>query len=378
MIPMDDRDGFIWFDGKMVPWREAKIHVLTHGLHYASAVFEGMRAYGGKVFKLTQHSERLATRRGCWAFRCRSRPPSSTRRARRVLAANGHVDAYVRPIAWRGSEQMGVSAQQTKIHVAIAIWEWPTYFSPELLEKGIKLAFSKWRRPAPETAPTASKAAGLYMICTLSKHAAEAEGWQDALMLDYRGQLAEATGANLFLIKDGVIHTPKPDCFLNGITRQTVIGLARARGIKVVERAMFPEELANADEIFITGSAAEVTAVGQIGEHHYTVGPITRSCATITRRWSASRPRPRRRRPGHAFQFFATNRSITASSTSAAWRRGQQARVVEGGCRSARPAPPWPCRAAQRGDCRPCSCRPGPARRSSGRSRRCARLRVAQ
>lgn len=276
MIPMDDRDGFIWFDGKMVPWREAKIHVLTHGLHYASAVFEGVRAYGGNIFKLTEHSARLGRSAELLGFSLPYTTAEIDAACKAVLAANEHVDAYVRPIAWRGSEQLGVSAQQTKIHVAIATWEWPSYFAPELLEKGIKLAFSRWRRPAPDTAPTASKAAGLYMICTISKHEAEAQGCQDALMLDYRGQLAEATGANLFLIKDGVIHTPTPDCFLNGLTRQTVIAMARAKGITVVERAMFPEELATADEIFLTGSAAEVTAVGQIGEYTYTVGPITR------------------------------------------------------------------------------------------------------
>jgi branched-chain amino acid aminotransferase len=276
MIPMDDRDGFMWFDGKMVPWRDAKIHVLTHGLHYASAVFEGMRAYGGNIFELTRHSERLANSASLLGFSLPYTTAELDKACNDVVAANGIMDAYVRPVAWRGSEQMGVSAQLSKIHVAIASWEWPSYFSPELREKGIKLTISKWRRPAPDTAPTASKAAGLYMICTLSKHAAEAEGWHDALMMDYRGQLAEATGANLFLIKDGVIHTPTPDCFLNGITRQTVMALAAARGIKVVERAMFPEELATADEIFVTGSAAEVTAIGQIADYHYTVGPITR------------------------------------------------------------------------------------------------------
>ena len=276
MIPMDDRDGSIWFDGKMVPWRDAKIHVLTHGLHYASAVFEGMRAYDGNIFELTRHSERLHNSASLLGFSIPYSVAELDAASKAVVAANGFMNAYVRPVAWRGSEQMGVSAQQSKIHVAIASWEWPSYFSPELRDKGIKLTFSKWRRPAPDTAPTASKAAGLYMICTLSKHAAEAEGWHDALMLDYRGQLAEATGANLFLIKDGVINTPTPDCFLNGITRQTVMALAAKRGIKVVERAMFPEELATADEIFITGSAAEVTAIGQIADHHYTVGPITK------------------------------------------------------------------------------------------------------
>jgi len=276
MIPMDDRDGTIWFDGKMVPWREAKIHVLTHGLHYASAVFEGMRAYGGRVFELSWHNRRLAQSAEILGFSLPYTPEQLDEACKAVVKANGFPDAYVRPIAWRGSEQMGVSAQQTKIHVAIASWEWPSYFSPELRDKGIRLTFSKWRRPAPDTAPTASKAAGLYMICTLSKHAAEADGWNDALMLDYRGQLAEATGANLFLVKDGIIHTPKPDCFLNGITRQTVIRLAKDRGVTVVERAMWPEELATADEVFITGSAAEVTAIGQIADNHYQVGPITR------------------------------------------------------------------------------------------------------
>ena len=276
MIPMDDRDGSIWFDGKMVPWHDAKIHVLTHGLHYASAVFEGQRVYGGSIFKLTKHSERLAKSAEILGFKIPYSVPELDAASRAVVAANGHTDAYVRPIAWRGSEQLGVSAQQTKIHVAIASWEWPSYFSPELRDRGIRLTFSKWRRPAPDTAPTQAKAAGLYMICTLSKHAAEADGWNDALMLDYRGQLAEATGANLFLVKDGVIHTPTPDCFLNGITRQTVMDLARARGLQVVERAMWPDELKTADEIFLTGSAAEVTAIGQIADNHYQVGPITR------------------------------------------------------------------------------------------------------
>ena len=276
MIPMDDRDGSIWFDGKMVPWREAKILVLTHGLHYASAVFEGMRAYSGRVFELSWHNRRLSDSAALLGFSLPFSTEELDTACKAVVKANGFPDAYVRPVAWRGSEQMGVSAQQSKIHVAIASWEWPSYFSPELRDKGIRLAFSKWKRPSPETAPTASKAAGLYMICTLSKHAAEADGWNDALMLDYRGQLAEATGANLFIVKDGIIHTPKPDCFLNGITRQTVIRLAKQRGLTVVERAMWPEELATADEVFVTGSAAEVTAIGQIADHHYQVGPITR------------------------------------------------------------------------------------------------------
>ena len=279
MIPMDDRDGFIWFDGKLVPWREAKTHVLTHGLHYGSSVFEGVRCYGGHIFELTRHNERLANSASLLGFSLPFSTAELDKACKEVVAANGFMDAYVRPVAYRGSEQMGVSAQQSKIHVAIASWEWPSYFSPELREKGIKLTFSKWRRPAPDTAPTASKAAGLYMICTLSKHAAEAEGWHDALMLDYRGQLAEATGANLFLVKDGVIHTPTPDCFLNGITRQSLIKLARKKGFEVIERHILPEELSTFTECFVTGSAAEVTPVAQIGEYSFTPGNISLSLA---------------------------------------------------------------------------------------------------
>lgn len=276
VLPFDDRDGVIWFDGKLVPWREAKIHVLTHGLHYASCVFEGERAYGGHVFKLTEHSERLARSAEILGFKLPYSVEEIDAATREVIAANNLVDCYVRPVAWRGSEMMGVSAQKNTIHVAIAVWEWPAYFSPELREKGIRMAISKWRRPAPDTAPTASKAAGLYMICTLSKHAAEQDGYADALMLDYRGQVAEATGANIFLGMNGELHTPKPDCFLDGITRRTVIELAQRRGIKVVERAVMPDELAKADEVFICGTAAEVTPVGEIGPHKYKVGPLTR------------------------------------------------------------------------------------------------------
>jgi branched-chain amino acid aminotransferase len=276
LVPYDDRDGWIWLDGGFVPWRDAKVHVLTHGLHYASAVFEGERMYGGEIFKLTEHTERLFRSAEILDFTIPYTVDEIDAACKETCARNGLADCYVRPIAWRGSETIGVSAQDATIHVAIAAWEWPSYFNPEQKAKGIALTWAKYRRPSPESAPTASKAAGLYMICTLSKHAAEAEGWHDALMLDYRGQLAEATGANLFLVKDGVIHTPTPDCFLNGITRQTVIALAAKLGIKVVERAMWPEELKTADEIFVTGSAAEVTAIGQIADHHYTVGPITR------------------------------------------------------------------------------------------------------
>src|SRR5713226_4511030 len=241
IIPFDDRDGTIWFDGRLVPWRDAKIHVLTHALHYASCVFEGERVYGGRVFHLQEHSQRLINSAKLLGFEIPIGLAAINDATNAVVKAQGIVDGYVRPVAWRGAEQMGVSAQATKIHMAIAAWEWPAYFSPEARLKGIRMTISKWRRPAADTAPTASKAAGLYMICTLSKHAAEAEGWHDALMLDYRGQLAEATGANLFLVKDGVINTPTPDCFLNGITRQTVIELAKKRCIKVVERAMWPD-----------------------------------------------------------------------------------------------------------------------------------------
>jgi branched-chain amino acid aminotransferase len=271
----DDRDGVIWFDGEMVPWREAQIHVLSHGLHYASAVFEGERAYGGNIFHLTEHTERLFGSARVLGFDLPYDVATVDEACREVCRANGIVDGYVRPIAWRGSEMMGVSAQETQIHLSIACWPWPSYFSPEARMKGIRLKTSTWRRPSPETAPVHAKAAGLYMICTMSKHAVEAEGYDDALMLDWRGQVAESTGANIFLVfDDGRLHTPTPDCFLDGITRQTVMALARARGIEIVERAIMPEELADAREIFLTGTAAEVTPVGQIDDHTYTPGEV--------------------------------------------------------------------------------------------------------
>ena len=276
LIPFDDRDGLIWFEGKLAPWRDAKIHILTHAIHYASAVFEGERVYGGKVFKLSEHSQRLADSARILGFELPMSAAELDEATRKTVAANNIVDGYVRPIAWRGPEQMGVSAQQTKIHLAIATWVWPSYFPPELRQKGIRLTFAKWKRPHPDTAPTKSKAAGLYMICTLSKHAAEADGYQDALMLDWRGQLAEATGANLFLVIDGALHTPTPDCFLDGITRRTVIDLAKRRGIAVVERAIMPDELAKAQEVFLTGTAAEITPVGEIDKYRFTPGEVTR------------------------------------------------------------------------------------------------------
>ena len=276
VLPFDDRDGVIWFDGKLVPWRDAKVHVLTHALHYASCVFEGERAYGGKVFKSTEHSERLHRSAEILGFKIPFSVAEIDAAKKAAMEANKLKDCYVRPVAWRGSEMMGVSAQKNTIHLAIATWEWPSYFSPELKSRGIRMTFSKWRRPAPDTAPTNSKAAGLYMICTLSKHAAENEGYADALMLDYRGQIAEATGANVFLVQGAKVHTPTPDCFLDGITRRTVIDLLRKRGHDVVERAIMPEELAKTDEVFITGTAAEVTPVGEIGQYNFQVGHVTR------------------------------------------------------------------------------------------------------
>ncbi|MEQ1706697.1 MAG: branched-chain amino acid aminotransferase [Rickettsiales bacterium] len=276
LISFDDRDGFIWFDGKMVAWRDAKVHVLTHGLHYGSCVFEGVRVYNGKIFKLREHTERLINSGKLLGFDLPYSLEQLETATKETIAKQNIVNGYIRPVAWRGSEMMAVSAQRNKIHVAIASWEWPSYFSKEARERGLRLQMSKWARPAPNTIPTASKAAGLYMICTLSKHAAENEGFDDALMLDYRGFLAEATGANLFLIMDGKIHTPTPDCFLDGITRRTVMDLARARGIEVIERHIKPEELKNVQEVFLTGTAAEVTPVGQIAEQKFTVGNITK------------------------------------------------------------------------------------------------------
>lgn len=275
--PFDDRDGFIWFDGELIPWRDAKVHVLTHALHYASCVFEGERVYGGTVFKLTEHSERLEKSGRILGFDLPYSVQEIDDATRAVVEANGIVDGYVRPLAWRGSEMMGVAAQANKIHVAIACWLWPSYFSPEAKLKGLRLTIADWKRPAPDTAPTASKAAGLYMICTLSKHKAEAAGYDDALMLDYRGQVAEATGANVFFVKDGQLHTPKPDCFLDGITRRTVIDLARQHRIDVIERAIQPGELEGFEQAFLTGTAAEVTPLSEIGPYRFEVGTITKT-----------------------------------------------------------------------------------------------------
>ncbi|MBI4183350.1 MAG: branched-chain amino acid aminotransferase [Proteobacteria bacterium] len=274
--PFDDRDGSIWYDGDLIPWRDAKLHVLTHGLHYASCVFEGERVYGGRIFKLREHTSRLIDSAGMLGFKIPYSAEAIDDACNKVVAAQGIADGYVRPVAWRGSEMMGVSAQHNKIHLAVAAWPWPSYFSPEARLKGIRLQVSEWHRPDPRTAPAKSKAAGLYMICTLSKHKAEQEGFDDALMLDWRGRIAEATGANIFLVIDGALHTPTPDCFLDGITRRTVIELARKRGVKVIERAIMPEELAKATEVFLTGTAAEVTPISQIGDHHFQPGQICR------------------------------------------------------------------------------------------------------
>jgi branched-chain amino acid aminotransferase len=277
LIPYDDRDGWIWFDGKLIPWREAQLHVCTHALHYASCVFEGERVYDGVTFKLREHTERLLKSAQILGYEIPYTADQIDRACEEVIKAQNIKDGYLRPVAWRGSEMMGVSAQQSKIHLAIASWEWPAYFTPEARLRGIRMQISKWRRPAPDTAPTEAKAAGLYMICTLSKHKAEAEGFNDALMFDYRGRVAEATGANIFFVKDGNLHTPEADCFLNGVTRKTVIQLAKKRGITVIERAIWPQELPTFDEVFLSGTAVEVTPVSEIDSMNFQVGPVTRS-----------------------------------------------------------------------------------------------------
>lgn len=276
IVPFDDRDGFIWKNGALVPWRDAKLHVMSHGLHYGSCVFEGERAYNGKVFKSIEHSKRLHYSGELLGFKIPYSVEELEAAKAEVIKANGVSNAYVRAFAWRGSEKMAISASSTTIHVAIATWEMPTYFAEELKAKGLNLCWADYKRPSPETIPSAAKAAGLYMICTISKHKAEAAGFHDAMMLDYRGYVAEATGANFFMVVNGELHTPTPDCFLNGITRQTIIELAKKAGIKVVERHIKPEELATAQEAFLTGTAAEITPVGSIGDYTFTPAAVTK------------------------------------------------------------------------------------------------------
>ncbi|MEM8800541.1 MAG: branched-chain amino acid aminotransferase [Pseudomonadota bacterium] len=274
--PFDDRDGTIWFDGKMVDWRDANVHVLTHALHYASSVFEGQRAYNGKIFKLRAHTERLFASAKYLDFEIPYTPQEIDDAAYAVMKANSLVDCYLRPLAWRGPEQIGVAAKHCKTHVAIAAWPWPSYFSPEARMKGLRVEMAKWQRPAPFTAPTAAKAAGLYMICTLCKDQAEANGYDDAMMLDWRGQVAELTGANIFFVKEGVIHTPTPDCFLDGITRHTAIDMALEAGVEVIERAIMPDEMEGFEQAFITGTAAEVTPLREIGPYNFEVGELVK------------------------------------------------------------------------------------------------------
>lgn len=272
----DNRDGKIWLDGALVDWREANVHILTHAMHYASSVFEGERAYGGKIFLSRAHSERLHFSAGQLDFEIPFTVDQIETAKAEVLAANGLSDAYVRAVAWRGAgEDMGVSSRRNPVRLAIAAWGWGNYYG-DAKTKGAKLDIARWKRPSPETAPSHAKAAGLYMICTMSKHEAEAKGCSDAMMFDYRGYVAEATGANIFFVKDGEVHTPKPDCFLNGLTRQTVIGMLNDRQIKVHERHIMPEELEGFEQCWLTGTAAEVTPVGQIGSYNFEVGALTR------------------------------------------------------------------------------------------------------
>ncbi|MBA4274995.1 MAG: branched-chain amino acid aminotransferase [Alphaproteobacteria bacterium] len=280
-LSFDQRDGFIWMNGTMLDWKKAQVHVLTHGLHYGSSVFEGERAYSGKIFKDREHTERFHRSAELLGFTIPYSVDVLMAAKAELLKVNNIIDGYVRPVAFRGSEMMAISAQRNTIHVAIAAWSWPSMYKKDVKAEGVRLARAQYRRPSPETAPCASKAAGLYMICTVSKHEAERAGFDDALMLDYRGLVAEATGANLFAVMNGELHTPTPDCFLNGITRQTVMELARAAGITVVERHITPEELDTASEVFLTGTAAEITPVSEIAGKAYTIGPVTRKLMDI-------------------------------------------------------------------------------------------------
>ncbi len=285
----DDRDGWVWMDGEFVAHRDARVHVLSHALHYASCVFEGERAYGGVIFKSREHSERLHASANILGFKLPFSADEIDRAKAELIKKLGFENCYVRALAWRGSEQMGVAAKRDDVHVAIAAWEWGDYFADKM--KGVRLMIAPWRRPAPDTAPANSKAAGLYMICTLSRHAANDAGFDDAMMFDWRGQIAEGTGANIFFVRDGVLHTPTPDCFLNGLTRQAVIGLAKKRGIEVVERAIWPNELASFSECFLTGSAAEITPVREIAGLNFKPANLTEQLlhdfSALTRRANA-------------------------------------------------------------------------------------------
>ncbi len=275
----DDRDGKIWLDGKLVEWRDANVHILTHGLHYASSVFEGERAYNGKIFLSREHSERLHFSAGELDFQIPFSVDEIEAAKKQVLEVNGLTNAYVRALAWRGAgEDMGVASAKNPVRLAIAAWEWGNYYGDAKME-GAKLDIAKWKRPSPETIPVHAKAAGLYMICTTSKHIAEAKGCSDALFMDYRGYVAEATGANIFFVKDGEVHTPLADCFLNGLTRQTVLKMLKEKGITVHERHIMPEELESFEQCWLTGTAAEVTPVGQIGDYTFEVGALTRDIA---------------------------------------------------------------------------------------------------
>ncbi|MGF1650736.1 MAG: branched-chain amino acid aminotransferase [Hyphomicrobiaceae bacterium] len=285
LVPYDDRDGVIWYNGELIPWRDAKLHVLSHGLHYASAVFEGERAYGGEIFKLTEHSERLVDGGRALDFEIPYSVAEIDQACRDVVAANNLVDCYVRPIAWRGSEMMGVSAQNTRINLAVAAWNWGSYFPIEQRLKGIRVTWAKYRRPDPMTAPARTKATGLYMIGTIEKHRAEREGFSEALMLDWRGRVAECTSGNIFFVKGTELHSPTPDCFLDGITRRTVIELAKARGYTSIDRVIMPEELAGFDECFMVGTAAEVTPIASIGDVVFTPGTV---CETLIHDYTAA------------------------------------------------------------------------------------------
>ena len=275
----DDRDGKIWVDGTLVDWRSAQVHILTHAMHYASSVFEGERAYGGRIFKSREHSERLIQSGRLIDFEIPYTVDQIEKAKEDTLAANGLSDAYVRALAWRGAgEDMGVASARNPVHLAVAVWSWGNYYGDAKM-KGAKLDIAKWRRPDPATAPSQAKAAGLYMIATMSKHAAEAKGCSDAMMFDYRGYVAEATGANIFFVKDGEVHTPLADAFLNGLTRQTVMEMLREKGITVHERHIMPDELEGFEQCWLTGTAAEVTPVGQIGDYNFEVGALTRDIA---------------------------------------------------------------------------------------------------